>query len=514
MRKIREAIRLRHAGLSHRQIGRSLGQARSTIGDYLQRAEGAGLHWPLPEDLDDTALERRLFPDVGHSSETMARPQPDWALAHRELRRAGVTLFLLWQEYRESHPEGYQYSRFCDLFHRFAKKLNPSMRQIHRAGEKIFVDFSGKKPEIIDPHTGEITEVEFFVGALGASGFTYAEAVLSQDLSCWIRAHQNMLAYFHGSSAIYVPDNLKSGITTPCRYEPGVNRTYEEMAAHYGAVVIPARVRRPKDKPKAELSVCLAQRWILASLRNRMFFSLAELNEAIREKLELLNDRPMQKLKVSRRQLYEQIDRPALRPLPSQRYEIGEWSRPKVSIDYHVEVDHNFYSVHFSLLHERLDARATATTVEIFFKARRIASHCRLRGRSQYATLPEHMPAAHRAHLEWSPSRLVQWAEKTGPATAELVAHILQHRPHPEQGYRASMGLMRLGAGLGADRLEAAARRAIHLRAYSYQTVKNILAAGTDRLPLEPDTESNATCLPTHDNIRGAAYYAAKEIPC
>lgn len=440
MRKIREAIRLRHSGLSHRQIAKSLGLGSSTVGDYLQRAQAAGLHWPLPEELDDTALERRLFSNIGRSPDALPRPQPDWSLVHRELRRTGVTLLLLWQEYRESSPDGYQYSRFCDLYHGFAKKLNPSMRQIHRAGEKIFVDFSGKKPEITDPRTGEITELELFVGALGASGFTYAEAVLGQDLSCWIRAHQNMLAYFHGSSAIYVPDNLKSGITTPCRYEPGVNRTYEEMAAHYGAVIIPARVRRPKDKPKVELSVCLAQRWILATLRNRTFFSLPELNEAIREKLELLNDRPTQKLKVSRRQLYEQIDRPTLRPLPPQRYEIAEWSRPRVSVDYHVEVDRNFYSVPFSLLHERPDARATATTVEVFFKARRVASHCRLRGRSQYVTLSEHMPPAHQAHLEWSPSRLLQWAEKTGPATAEVVAHILRHRPHPEQGYRACSG--------------------------------------------------------------------------
>ncbi len=436
----------------------------------------------------------------------------------RSLRRPGVTLSLLWQEYRarpgSCHPrDGYQYSRFCDLYHRFAGKLSPSMRQVHVAGEKTFVDFSGNRPAIVDPKTGEVTEVELFVAALGASGYVYAEATPSQDLDSWITAHQNMAAYLGGSTAIWVPDNLKSGITTPCRYEPGVNRTYEELAAHYGAVVIPARVRRPKDKAKVELSVLLAQRWILAVLRNRTFFSLEELNAAIRDELDRLNDRPMQKLKVSRRQLFEALDRPALRPLPLGRYEKGIWSYPRVNIDYHVEVENNYYSVPYQLLKEVVEARTTATTVEIIFHSKRVASHRRLRGRGRHSTHRDHMPASHRAHLEWTPSRLVRWAEKTGPHAAELVTHILDTRPHPEQGYRSCLGLMRLGKKYGEARLEAASRRALHLRSYSYRTVKNILSAGTDRLPLE--TESPAPAAPSHENIRGAAYYAApKEIPC
>jgi transposase len=321
-----------------------------------------------------------------------------------------------------------------------------------------------------------------------------------------------MLYFFGGSSAIYVPDNLKSGITRPCRYEPGINRTYEEMAAHYGAVVIPARVRRPKDKPKAELSVLLAQRWILAVLRHRSFFSLAELNEAIWELLPRLNERKLQKLDVSRRDLFEQIDRPLLLPLPPQRYELGEWSSPRVNIDYHIDIQKNYYSVPYALVGEKVEARITATTVEIFFKDKRVASHFRKRGRREYSTVAAHMPAAHRAHLDWSPSRLIHWAEKTGPATAQVVTHILETRRHPEQGYRSCLGIMRLAKPHGADRLEAASARAIHLRSFSYQTIKNILASGTDRLPLDEETHSSST--PAHDNVRGPSYYDSKEVPC
>ena len=513
MRKIRDVLRLQAAGLSHRQIARSLGLGRTTVAAYLARAREATLAWPLPKDLGEADLERLLFPEA-HPFPEGGRPLPDWGQVHRELHRPGVTLSLLWQEYRQGHPEGgYQYSRFCDLYRRFAGKLTPSMRQVHRAGEKTFIDFSGKRPGIVDPRTGEITEVELFVAALGASGYIYAEATPGQDLDSWITAHQNMLAYFGGCSAIWVPDNLKSGITTPCRYEPGVNRTYEELAAHYGAVVIPARVRRPKDKAKVELSVLLAQRWILAVLRNRTFFSLEELNEAIRDQLDRLNDRPFQKLGVSRRQLFEELDRPALRPLPATRYEKAVWSYPRVNIDYHVEVDGNLYSVPYQLLKEQTEARTTATTVEILFQSKRVASHRRLHGRGRYSTHPDHMPASHRAHLEWTPSRLVRWAEKTGPHAAELVTHILETRPHPEQGYRSCLGLMRLGKKYGEARLEAASRRALHLRSTSYRTVKNILAAGTDRLPVEEDPPARAT--PAHENIRGAAYYTPhEETPC
>jgi transposase len=505
MRKIREVLRLKYAcGLTNRQIAKTRALSRTAVAQYVRRAADAGLAWPLPEDLDDAELERRLFSSAGASPDL--RPQPDCAYLHKELRRKGVTLYLLWEEYRAACPEGYQYSRFCDLYRDFRKRLRPSMRQVHKAGEKAFVDFSGKRPEVVDPKTGEIQPVELFVGTLGASSLIYAEATADQSLGSWIGAHVGMVAFWGGCVEIFVPDNLKSGVRKACRYEPQLNRTYEEFARYYGAAVIPARPYRARDKAKVETSVLIAQRWILARLRNRTFFSLGELNQAIRELLILVNSRPMQKLGISRRELFESIDRPTLRPLPPSRYELADWATPTVNIDYHVEIDRNFYSVPHQLCGQTVDARFTRTTVEIFFKTRRVASHARLRGRGRYATDPAHMPAAHRAHAEWSPSRLISWAGKAGPATAELVAHILRNRPHPEQGYRACLGIMRLGRRYGNDRLEAACRRAGRLRAYSYRTVKNILQSGTDRLSLEQEP-APAPELPLHGNIRGAAYY-------
>ncbi len=512
MRKIREILRLKwEVGLSHRAIARSCSVGLGTVSLYLKRAREAGLSWPLPEALDETALEaqvlRRPRPPTG------PRPQPDPAHIHRELKRQGVTLHLLWVEYLETHPAGYRYSQFCEIYRRWAKKLNPSMRQRHRAGEKAFVDYSGKKPHLVDRRTGEKIPVELFVGVLGASSYTYAEATPSQELPHWIAAHTRMLEFFDGSPAIYVPDNLKSGITTPCRYEAEVNRTYQELAAHYGAVVIPARVGKARDKAKVEASVLVAQRWILAALRDQTFFSLVELNQAIWQKLGELNGRPMQRLGASRRELYEQFDRPALKPLPAQRYELAEWKPCRVSIDYHVEVAKNYYSVPYQLVGELLEARFSATIVEVYFKSKRVASHRRLTGRGQASTLAEHMPSSHRAHAEWTPSRLIRWAETTGPATGRLVAEILRRRRHPEQGYRACLGIFRLGKRYGAERLEAAAARAERLRSYSYTTIKNILSSGADRLPLEEDS-SSPDPTPHHANIRGAAYYAEKEIEC
>ena len=478
MRKIREILRLKQEkGLSHRSIARALHVSIGTVSEYLAKAKDVGLSWPLPEEMDEEELERRLFP---LPQEPTARAELDFAYLHEELRRTGVTLLLLWVEYVTDNPGGYRYSRFCELYGHWKKKLNPTMRQRHRAGEKIFVDFSGKKPQLVDPRTGEIVEVELFVGALGASSYTYAEATRSQDLESWVGAHQRMLEYFGGSSEIWVPDNLKSGVTRPDRYEPGINRTYEELAVHYGTVVIPARVRKAKDKAKVEAGVLLAQRWILAVLRNQTFFSLSELNEAIWEQLEILNGREMQKLEASRRELFERLDRPALKPLPQERYEISTWHRCRVNIDYHVEVDHNYYSVPYALIHERPEARATPSVVEVYFKGRRVASHQRRTGRGQFSTEPEHMPRSHREYLEWTPSRLTAWAEKTGPATGRLISEILQRRRHPEQGYRSCLGIMSLGRRYDEHRLEAACARAEQLGSYSYRTVKNILRSGSN----------------------------------
>lgn len=511
MRKLREILRLKHeSGLPHRAIARACSVGVGTVSLYLKRAAEAGLSWPLPAELDDASLEARLF---SQPVRPRHRARPDLVQVHQELKRPGVTLQLLWHEYLQDHPGGYSYSRFCEIYQAWTRKLQPSMRQRHRAGEKTFIDYSGKRPQIVDRRTGEQIAVELFVAVLGASNYTYAEASASQELTCWVGSHLRMAEYFGGSSEIWVPDNLKSGITKPCRYEPGVNRTYRELAVHYGAVVIPARVGKPKDKAKVESAVQVAQRWILASLRNETFFSLAELNAAIRHRLEILNGRPMQKLGVSRRELFEQLDKPALKPLPSDRYEISEWKWCRVNIDYHVEVDRNFYSVPYQLLHEGVEARFTTTAVEVYFKDRRVASHRRLYGRGRSSTRPEHMPASHRAHAQWTPSRLIRWAEKTGPATGKLVAEILRSRPHPEQGYRACLGIMRLGKRYGQQRLEASCERALHLRSHSYRTVKNILSSGQDRLPFDKEP-SSARATPMHDNIRGADYYAGKEIEC
>jgi transposase len=484
MRRLRELLRLKYeAGFSHRAIAQACAIGLGTVTSYLQRATGAGLRWPLPEDLDDAALDARLFarPALAQARD---RVVPEWSTLHQELKKPGVTLALLWMEYRGAHPTGYAYSQFCERYRRWARTLKPSMRQVHTAGEKLFVDFSGKRPHLVDATTGEEIVVELFVGVLGASGLIYAEATRSQDLPSWVSAHVRMLDYFQGSAAIWVPDNLKSGVTRAHRYEPEINRTYADLAHHYGAVVMPARVASPTDKPKVEVSVQIAQRWVLAALRHRTFFTLADLNEAIGERVDAINERPMKVTGVSRRTLFEQLDRPALKALPRTRYELAEWKPCRVNIDYHVDVDHNFYSVPYQLVHERVEARFTASTVEVFLNGRRLASHVRLTGRGRFST--------HVAH-----------------ATGRIVAGILQHRPHPEQGYRACLGLMRLGRVHGADRLEAACHRAERLRSYRFRTVEQILLNHQDRLPLD-DAAPTRPAL-THENVRGAGYYANQE---
>ncbi|MCH9671686.1 MAG: IS21 family transposase [Gammaproteobacteria bacterium] len=504
MRQLREILKLKYeTGMPHRAIAAACGVGAGTVSTYVQRALEAGLSWPLPETLDDAALEALLFtrgPVAG-----AARTNPCWADVHRELKRPGVTLQLLWLEYCEQHPHGYRYSQFCELYRRWRGKLAPSMRQVHRPGEKVFVDFSGKRAHLVDRDTGELIAVELFVAVVGASSYTYAEAVASQKLHEWIGVNTRMLEHMQGSPAIVVPDNLKSAVTKACRYEPLVNRTYDDFAAHYDAVIIPTRSFKPKDKAKVESGVLVAQRWLLARLRDRVFFDITALNEAIAELCDELNDRPMRRLGVSRRELFEQLDRPALKPLPSTRYEIAHWKVVRVNIDYHVDLERNLYSVPYQLLGEKLEARYTTTLVELYRNGRRIASHRRRHGRGAVATVPEHMPAAHRAHAQWTPSRLIGWAAKSGPATAGLVTELLAHKRHPEQGYRACLGIMRLGKRFGAERLEAACERALHMKSFTYQTVKNILSSGFDKMPIT--APSSASPSPQHDNIRGPQYY-------
>jgi transposase len=513
MRRLRDLLRLKYAhGLTHRAIAQACGVGLGTVCNYLDRAGLAGLTWPLPDDLDDAALEARLFvrPETPPAAQ---RPPPDVVKIHTELARQGVTLQLLWLEYRGVHPGGYSYSQYCDHYRRFARRLRPSMRQVHRAGEKLFVDFAGKRPHLVDQHTGEVVPVELFVGSVGASGLIYAEATRTQDLAAWVGAHVRLLEACGGSPALWIPDNLKSAVTLAHRYEPEVNRTYADLARHYGAVVIPTRVRRPRDKPRVEVSVQIAERWIVAVLRDRVFFELADLNAAITEEVARLNDRPMRALGVSRRARFDALDRPALRPLPLTRFEVAEWVRCRVNIDYHVAVDHNTYSVPYPLVHAEVEARVTTTTVEVFYQQGRIASHLRAIGRGHAVTCAAHMPPTHRAYATWTPERLMAWAAQSGPATARLVAGILERRAHPELGYRSVLGLLRLGQQHGASRLEAGCARAERLGAYSYRTVANILRHALDRLPLDDEDAPVPSCG-VHDHLRGAGYYAQKDTQC
>ena len=509
VRKIREILRLKHAcGLSNREIAESCDIARSTVADYLMRARGAGVTWPEATDLTETQLEGRLFP-TEHVPSTVQRPPPDCSHIYDQLRRyhnVNLTLIELWLEYKGKHPDGYQYTQFCEYYHRWRGRLDFCMRQEHRAGEKVFVDYSDGLA-IVDPLTGELIPTQLFVAVWGASNYTYAEATLSQTLPDWIGSHVRAFQYFASVPRMLVPDNLKSGVNRACFYEPELNPTYAEMAGHYGCAVLPTRPRKPRDKAKVEAGVLIAQRWILAVLRERIFNSLAEFNAAIGECLERLNTRTMRRMGKSRREMFESLDRPAALPLPERSYEYAEWLKATVNIDYHIEVDHHYYSVPFRLLRGKLDVRLTATTVEAFRKGERVAAHVRSCLRGLHTTSREHMPPEHRQYAEWSPSRFIQWASKTGAATAQLVEKIMASRTYPEQGYRSCMGIIHLVRDYEPGRVEAAARRALKYNTCSFRSVNAILASGLDRQPDVAESPRQMTLL-EHGNIRGREYYA------
>jgi transposase len=504
MRKIRELLRLRwEQHLSQRVIGRSLRLSQAAVSEYLSRARRADLTWPLPDDLDDARLEALLFPPAPNLP-TEQRPVPDWAVVHRELRRPNVTLALLWEEYRggPGARDGFGYSWFCDLYREWAGRLKPTLRQVHTAGERVFVDFAGHAMEVIDGATGEIRRAEVFVGVLGASSYVFAQATWTQSLPDWIAAHVNMLAAIGGVPRQIVSDNLRAGITRACFYEPLVNRTYADMASHYGTAVIPARPYKPRDKAKVEVGVQVVQRWILARLRNRRFFSLAELNQAIRELVDDLNVRPMRGWGTTRRALYEQLDRPALRELPPTPYEYATWKRCRVNLDYHVEIDKHFYSVPFRLLREEVEARITAKTVEIFHRGKLVATHLRSLRPHRPTTLTEHMPSSHRRYRDWTHERILREAASVGDDTAALVEIILRSRPHPEQGFRSCIGILRLAERYDAERLDAACARALALGTRSYSSVATILKNAQDKKAADPEQPSLL-----HENIRGSGYY-------
>ncbi len=505
MRKIKEVLRLCWAnGLSKRKAARSCGISRPAVDEYLRRAETAGLSWPLPAELDDGTLERLLFP-TAPTLPAQVRGLPDWSMVHRELKRKGVTLFLLWQEYRAHHPQGYQYSWFCEHYRAWQSRLDVVMRQDHRAGEKLFVDYAGQTVPVVDRSTGELREAQIFVAVLGASNYTYAEATWTQGLPDWIGSHQRTFTFLGGVPELVVPDNLRCGVSKAHRYEPDTNPTYQDMATHYGVAVLPARVRRPRDKAKVEAGVLVVERWILAALRHRTFFSLAQLNTAIGELLEKLNSRPFKKLPGTRREHFEQLDKPALQPLPTEPYVYAEWKKARVHIDYHVEVDGHYYSVPHALTKKQLDVRITKNTIECFLRGNRVASHRRSYQKGRHTTVAAHMPEAHRQAGGWSPQRLANWAAKTGPATEKLILTVLAARKHPQQAYRSCLGILRLGKAYGDDRLEAACRRALTLGSHSYKSIESILKHRLDNKPL---AEQQELALPEdHDNIRGPSYY-------
>jgi transposase len=508
MRRVREILRLKYeTGASDRAIGLAVGVARSTARLCLDRAAAAGLSWPLPVTLTDGALEALLFAGGGAVAGQRRKAEPDWAAVHRELRRPGVTLMLLWDEYRATTPGGYQYSRWCELYRGWEGRLSPTMRQVHPAGERLFVDFAGQTVEVIDPVTGEVRTAQVFVAVLGASNYTYAEAVWTQSLPDWIGAHVRALEFLGGVPRQVVPDNLRSGVLRSNWYEPGLNPTYCDLAAHYGTAILPARVRRPRDKAKVEAGVLVVERWILARLRHQRLASLAALNAAISGLLADLNTRPMRRLGVSRRQLFEELDRPALGALPVEPFVYAEWRIRRVGLDYHVDVDGHYYSAPHQLLRQQVEARVTARTVELFHKGERVAVHVRGGLRGRHTTLAEHMPQAHRRHAEWTIERISRDAAAIGPATAALTAIILESRPHPEQGFRACLGILRLLRTYGRDRLEAACTRGLEIGARSYGSIQSILQHGLDRQPA-PRRPREGDDLPLlHPNIRGSGYY-------
>lgn len=509
MRKIREILRQKWVlGRSHRDIAASAGVSAGAVGNVLARAKEAILaSWEEVEKLDDEALERLLYGASIAAEVEGSRSEPDCAWIHRERSRPGVTLELLHHEYLTAHPDGFRYTAFCERYRAWLSRRGLTMRQVHVAGEKMLVDYSGKRPEIVDRETGEVTPVELFVAVLGASNYTYAEATRTQRGPDWIASHVRALEYFGGVPKAIVCDQLKSGVTRSCRYEPEVQRTYEDLATHYGTTVLPARPRKPRDKAQVETAVQVVQRWILARIRNEVFHSLGALNERIRELLVELNARVMRRYGKSRRELFETIERPTLGALAPRRFEYAEWKKATVNIDYHVLFEWHSYSVPYRYVHEVVWVRATATTIEVLLRNRRIATHRRSHARGGFTTLTEHMPSSHRAHAEWTPSRILSWAETTGPSTRALCDAILRERKHPEQGFKSCLGILRLGKRYGAERLEAACARAHRVNARSYRHVESILKKGLDRMPLPEDGASSPTPSVTHENVRGADYY-------
>ena len=504
VRDIRTILRLTHEqGLSVREISERLQISKTTISTYLLRAREAGLSWPLPPTHDDdVALERLLFGRAGRPPRDQR--EPDFALIARELKRKGVTLTLLWQEYRAAHPDGYGYTWFCDRYAAFERRTSATFRHWHRAGAVMQTDYAGHTVPVIDPVTGVIHAAQIFVAVLGASNLTYAFASLSQKLPDWIEGQVRALSFFGGVTRAIVCDNLKAGVVKALWFEPTLNATFAAMAEHYDTTVLPTRSRKPRDKGKVEGAVLIVERWILARLRNQTFFSLAELNAAVADLVKELNNRPMRHVGKSRRELFEEIERVALSTLPTVPFEYAEWKSAKVHPDYHVEVDKTFYSVPHRLIGRTVEVRLTHRVVEIFHDHQRIASHVRRSQRSGHVTVNAHMPKSHQRYANTTPANLIGRAARIGPNAAILVERMMRERSHPEQGYRSAMGILSLSPRYGAERLDAACERALLINAITYSSVNAILKSGLDRERPAPEPAKPA---PPHANIRGNTYY-------
>jgi transposase len=504
MRRIKECLRLYHeAGMNQSQLSRALSLARSTVQDYLKRFAESDLSWTAAQGMSDEALEKRLFCQQSLPSRRMTL---DFEYLYQELKRPGVTLQLLWEEYRREHPNGYSYSQFCNHYRSWKKKLKTWMRQHHVGGEKVFADYSGKKPVIVNPITGEVQQAELFVMSWGASHYLYAEAQPSQEIAHWIAGHVHAFEYFGCVPKFVVPDNLKSAVTKACRYDPDVNRSYTELADHYKFGVLPARPVKPKDKAKVENGVLIVQRWILARLRNRIFHSLAELNGAIRELLEEANQRPMQLLKKNRRQLFEELDKPNALALPTERYSFSQWRSASCGFDYHVQVEKHYYTVPYQYYGKQLDVRFNERVVEFFYNRQRIALHRRNFKQYGYTTLKEHLPPRQQKHLQWTPARLINWAAKIGPNTNKLIVKIIEAKRYPEQGYRPALGVLQLTKNYNHERLENAAAIALRYNRIRVGEIRDILKKGVD---LQPQDHDRGT-VQNVDNVRGPAYYKQK----
>ena len=514
MSKIRQALQLLagDAGLSARQVAAALGVSKTTVSDIAMYARDAGVSWAVATTLSDDELRARLYPPPRPRSSS--RAEPDFAALHQELKRPGVTLQLLWEEHRAqcsaaAGPQAYRYSAFCEKYRAWAKRLKRSMRQIHPGGERLFVDYAGQTVPVVDALTGEIRRAQVFVAVLGASNYTYACATWQQTAADWVASIIAALEFMGGAPRLLVPDQPRALIANPDAYEPTTARLIQELGEHYDVAVLPARPGRPQDKAKVEVGVQVVERWILARLRNRRFFNLAELNHAIGALLADLNQRPFKKLPGCRASAFAALDAPALKPLPATPMELAQFKPARVNIDYHVAFEGHYYSVPHQHVGQAVELRITATTLEVLLRRQRIAAHARSAKVGGFTTVAEHMPASHRAHLQWTPAKLIAWGERIGAATAGVVRWQMEHRAHPEQGYRACLGLMRLGREFGNDRLEAACARAQSIRAPHYRSVKSILACGLDRQDSRrlDGAGSTVSPMPSHDNVRGSGYY-------